>query len=308
MQQFGNFAYDFSDKAFPDYSLGARLLDNPFSESEVRKMSSSSEPLEEIKKAFSRELNFEQDPSVRFESFETCCQILEQIPYAYYKSASFQIWETLPPFQLLETYVQKLAKDDTVLPRVDRSELYERECFIVDFSKYLFEAQPNIGAVCVYGSFARGRKNPNDIDVAILLKAVHQAGYTSNDGSYSWDWLKSREVRNYRGLDENRPLPDREQFIIDLDEVYYLVENYQDNSPVFKQVSSNNNYGHNKKVNFKINAIVLPYQFDFSTHYIMGGNIWVINSKENGNYRAFFSLGTNFWGDKSDYSDKIFVP
>lgn len=309
MQQFSNEAFDFSEKTFPDYSLGARLLDNPFSESEVRKMSSSSEPLEEIKKAFSRELNFEQGHSVRLERFERCCQILEQIPAAYYKSASFQIRETLPPFQLLETYVQKLAKDTHLLPRVDRSELFERECFIVDFSKYLFEAQPNIGALCFYGSFARGRKNPHDIDVVILLKEVYPTGFTENDGSYSWDWLKSREVRSFRNLNENKPLLGREKYFIDLDEVHYLVENYQDQgSPQFIEVANNNTYGEEEKKNFKISAEVMPYQFDFSTHNIAGGNIWVINKKENDNYRAFFSFGTDSWGRKSYHSDKIFVP
>ena len=326
MQEFSNIADDFSDKSFENCSLGAGLLENVLPESEVKRINDAwnegdyarfhggyspflnFDRNDEIKEIFSRLLSFRRDPSVKFIDEVAQKLFLQKVPNMYLCSESYEKGETIPPFTLLENYVQELAKDENVLPRVDRSELFERECFMVDFSKYLFEAQPNIGAVCFFGSFARGKKNPHDIDVVIYLKNAFPTGL-EYDPSYRWDWLKSNAARHFRGIYGWKPLPGCEQHIIDTDNALFAVEEYQNKgNPNFVKIVNNNTFGEGDRARFKINAIVMPYQFDFNPILIQGGNIWVINSKGKENYQAFFSRGQEFSGSKLLHPEILFEP
>lgn len=312
MQEFSNVANDFSNESFQNCSLGAGLLDNVFSESEVKRISSSSNPVKEIEEAFSKLIPFKQGP-LKECPFIKSGLIMKQLPEAYYNSASFKTGEVIPPFEMLENYVQDLAKTKGVLPRVNRTEMYERETFIVELSNLLFESNSNIGAICFFGSFVRGRKNPQDIDMAVYFKKAYPMGFVE-DTNKSWEGPKSK------GLMDKIPReifisyrPDRncEKSVTEMDNAFCVIEDYQDDtSSLFKKLDGNND--HRKVKNFKINALLMPYQHDFAAHYISGGHIWVINNKGKDNYKAFFSLGENFTDeldpDDLDDEDKVYVP
>lgn len=305
MQQFSNVAYDFSEKSI-NCSFGAGLLSNIFSEDKVKRISSSNEPLNEIRKAFSELLPFERNLDGENYRDYIGKKILDEVPNSYFESLSFHTGEVTPPFEMLENYVQTIAKREQ--DRVDRAEMYERELFIVDFSKQLFESNPNIGAICYFGSFARGRKNPEDIDIVFFLKKV-QAVKLIRHSSFIWEGTKSKKLIGSKKMEYFRPDESFSESFSELDNAYCLIEDYQRREgSLFKRVADRNTYSKYKKEAFRVNAMGMPIDFDFSTRLISGGHIWVINSKENGNYKAFFSLGKEFSGHKLFHPEMPFVP
>ena len=269
MQEFSK--VDFSNESFRNYSLGAGLTSNVFSEDEVRKINDSGMS---VGRAFCDLVPFEQPPLD--EDSERCYsgkEFLNIVPQAYLNSTSFQTWETKPPFEMLENYIQELAKSEGLLPRVDRAEMYERELFIADLSKRIFESNPNVGAICYYGSFVRGRVNPHDIDIKIFFKIAYPMSFEADD-DHSWKGTQSmRMLYKIPGSEFHiyRPTAESYESIADMDKTFLCIENYEkDEKSLFRQLANKNSYDEKDKINFRINPSFFPYEFTSSVS-IEGG-------------------------------------
>ncbi len=241
MEMFGHIAYDMFDRSFGNCPVGAGLLDNVFSKEEVEKMSTSSEPKEEIRKAFTELLPFEKNPiGERYFDDHHRLKIIEALTKEYFGSESFRVKENESPFGLLERYVKGLEKIEGVSPRVGRDEMYDRELFIVGLSKNAFRSVPNIGAICFFGSFVRGRVNPRDIDVAFYLKTVYPTRWVKEGGARDWKMPKSFKLQE--AIMRNCGYkPDEESYkgICDIDDGYCAIEGFRWNA-AFQKVAARN--------------------------------------------------------------------